>query len=284
MGKSFLSLLLITSLSAGFVGCSRPSPAQHELTGTDHFDVINGTKAPSESAIARSTVYISTWRGTCTGILLNDHVVLTAAHCDASRATIVGFLDRQEDCSKAEVSEVAASPKVAGNRLPTDLQLLKLKSPVCKPATVVLAPAPTEGDVIKSAGFGKGTTPGAPDLLDLTVYSSKESLQALYMNDSLSDVGTQDHWKELSSYYADLIQTSLFAISNHSDQSSCNGDSGGPYFNEKDGVIYLYGIHSAAFPHPRKGTEGCFNLNYVHIFTLVEPSMDWITQQLNEWK
>src|SRR5262245_9663656 len=102
-----------------------------------------GDAAPAEWTMARPTVmvYMPERRGACSGVVLAQDLVLTAAHCVGSAdfkaggfiaGYIAGGLFRL-----ANVAEVATHPKYSEAARETDLALLKLSAPL----TTTFAPA-----------------------------------------------------------------------------------------------------------------------------------------------
>src|SRR5262249_61484920 len=88
-----------------------------------------GDASPAEWTIARPSVMVFTSGGACSGVVLAQDLVLTAAHCVVARTnvTIVGHL-ADVPYQLADVTEIATHPQFSW---PTaDLALLKLSQPL----------------------------------------------------------------------------------------------------------------------------------------------------------
>lgn len=279
------------SVLAGFTGCSKKSAPGTQTPGKDSSGIISGTKAAREDAIAKSTVYIHLPNGNyCTGILLNDHVVLTAAHCLSHGDS--GYWVRIPDaydgstCNSSESMEISLPPNPTQNDaedyLP-DLGLIRLKKSLCTPAKVVLDSTIRVGDKLKAAGFGFGTIVNRPDYFDMTVISSDmETLKKLYTTQGPQGPVMMEEWPELEPYQKQYAENFIFAMANQDEKSLCNGDSGGPIYHEKNGVLHVVGAVRGALTHSKKGVAACGGA-YIQLFTPVGPYVDWIQSKLAIW-
>jgi hypothetical protein len=184
-----LSLIFRAFILIGFVstlgGCSNHSSTATEIKTPNSAGIFGGTKAGADEAIAKSTVIVNLPNGNiCTGILLNDHVVLTAAHClylgDTGYSVRLPEVHEGLKCSSSFAAEISLPPNPKtideGDVVP-DLGLLRLQTPLCPagtPAKIVLASKVHVGDKLKAAGFGVGTSINRPDYFDMTVISSNK--------------------------------------------------------------------------------------------------------------
>jgi hypothetical protein len=126
----------------------------HALVGADLADL----------SLQRHTVSVASSLGKCTGVVLAQDVVLTAAHCtqDAARLRVGGnrgFGDPSAPpVDLSPVAQIVQHPRYSA-RLPgsTDLALLKLAKPLpdrFSPAYFG-GPVPGHGDDLIAVGYGK---------------------------------------------------------------------------------------------------------------------------------
>lgn len=247
--------------------------------------IIDGERAVENSFIARATVILNTQGGKyCTGVLLNDHVALTAAHCVQNRVVLtVAIPGAKKSCFISTVAEVALAPLIPGNSNQPDLALLKLTKPLCTPPPTVLDGDHGSASYLTAAGYGEGTKPGLPDFFDMTLTSAeKEDLRSLFLDGYEDNNSVREDWDLLDSNYADFQGLYLFALAKNPAQSLCMGDSGGPIYREYDGVLHIYGVVGGAFPHSTKGVFKCQS-SYLQFFAPIAPHLPWLTEKLQSW-
>jgi S1-C subfamily serine protease len=179
-----------------------------------------GDAAPAEWTTARPAVIVFGSRGLCSGVVLAQDLVLTAAHCviAATDVKIVGHI-AAAPFHLADVTQVAPHPQFSAVASPTaDLALLKLS----KPLPIGFAPAFLDsrpiavGDRLIVVGYGMamqgdGKSAGTPRMATLVV---------------------THRWDRLLT----LRDASGGAI------SGCGGDSGAPAFAIRGGVPALVGV------------------------------------------
>lgn len=285
MHLAFLSLCLALS-----------APAQASLQDLlDLTSVIRGTKVQRGEAIGRAVVSITSPEGNCTGTLVADQVVLTAAHCNPKgkpQGMLVTHrttskLEEQIGCYKSTVEEVAFPPNAkkneSGNWEP-DLMLLRLSRPLCgiTPAQI-RREAVKEQEIVTLAGYGYGTKQGnLPDRIDLRVFPFTNATAANFYYDL--DRKLENESKILNALPAalDLYETYLAGEPMGEGQAACHGDSGGPIYEEKEGEAFLVGVDGAFLVHPRRGTDECQS-SYLVLFTPLFGHREWILRQSAEW-
>ncbi|MBC7371860.1 MAG: trypsin-like serine protease, partial [Bdellovibrionaceae bacterium] len=134
LSSGFIALFAFSLLTAG---CTSSVSTSSNSQPNSDTAIIHGKKSLSSDPIAQATVSVNTGSGKCTGVLLSDRVVLTAAHCfdfepvELSRAKITILSgDKTQECISAAVSEVSYEPSavVVGGVHQPDLALLKLTS------------------------------------------------------------------------------------------------------------------------------------------------------------
>jgi secreted trypsin-like serine protease len=204
-----------------------------------------GDATIAEWTLARPTVMVFGSRGMCSGVVLTQDLVLTAAHCAAASgdSKIVGLI-ADKPYRFADVTEVAAHPQYTGEAGRTaDLALLKLSKPLPSrfaPAFLSMRPV-VVGERLIVVGYGRAEkddnkTAGTPRMAMLTVSNQSATLLTLI------DRG-----------YNGKI-------------SGCYGDSGAPAFTTRGGVPALAGVVSGG---------SCGVLTYVIPFATYR---DWIRE------
>lgn len=191
-----------------------------------------GDAASAEWTIARPAVMVYSSDGRCSGVVLAQDLVLTAAHCVAATTTnfkIVGHLAAVL-YQLADVTDIGAHPEFSTAVWPTpDLALLKLSKPLptgFAPAFLSTRPIAVDDRLIV-VGYGVATqgdrqSGGTPRMATLIVTDRSDKLVT-------------------------LRDASAGAI------SGCSGDSGAPVFAIRAGVPALVGVVSRG--HCRTFTE-----------------------------
>ena len=183
---------------------------------------IVGDAQPAESPIIRPAVMIWSSRGGCSGAVLGQDLLLTAAHCvnAATQIRVAG-----PGTGWTDVKTVAQHPQFkAGERGTPDLALLKMIKPApALPPTLLAARPAAVGDRLIIVGYGLAAeddrwTFGTARMTTLTV-------NRLYNN------------------MMELIDRA--AIGEHRTLGGCKGDSGGPAFAVRGGAPLLVGIITA---------------------------------------
>ncbi len=240
--KVFFALLLLSSIKA------------HSIVG--------GEFTKESSPITESTVGLS--HG-CTGTLIEDDVVVTAAHCLRRRRKIeVIFGTTFKDGVRIAIKEIVihpdftstanggVSPDKPAQKPIHDIALIKLNSP----APAGFSPAPLgsgqnliKGDKLILAGFG----------LTAPRRGSKGRLK---------------HVETIFNFYNEKSLEVVFGPT--PGKSACPGDSGGPMYRERGNQLTLIGVTSRGF---KKLGPCSGNGNY----TEVEAHLNWIQETINDF-
>lgn len=180
---------------------------------------IVGGAPVAEEAIARHVVLIVGADHLCSGVAIASDLVLTAAHCVPStgKYRLVTFDPRRP--AVKDVASVAAHPQFSLRADAPDLALVKLGAPVPNLIPVVFSERrapPSVGDRFIVAGFGVGVqgdrkTAGKLRAATL-VATDRPTSQQLALIDPRK-----------------LGEATGFGV--------CNGDSGGPVFDERDRAL-----------------------------------------------
>ncbi len=205
MRSYFVASILVAILS------STPADA---VVGGDLIDV----------ALQRYTVAIRSTKGSCTGVVLAQDIVLTAAHCtqDAQNVWVGGNQGWGDPSSSpvglSPVTQIIQHPNYNPSQvLSPDLALLKLAKPLPDRFLAASPGArwPSEGDGVVATGYGESVEndPSAGTVLRMVLLRVSHA----YAND------------------LDLVST------HEEPAGSGRGDSGGPVFTYR-GLNALVGI------------------------------------------
>ena len=228
---------------------------------------IVGGGAPSAEGVGRSVVTIVGSRGNfCTGALIAQRLVLTAAHCVQPGATykIVEYgADRQpqlQDVKNVAIHPAFSMQAMTAHRATADVALLQLEAqPKEKSASALGMPQVpiVTGSRFTIAGIGvtvrgQGNTGGTVRVAGLVATGRPGSLQ-IRLVDPVAQ-GARDGL------------------------GACTGDSGGPVFEDLQGGPVIVGVIS--WSTGPNNAAGCGGLTGVTPLTLYR---DWIVQTARQW-
>jgi secreted trypsin-like serine protease len=236
------------------------------LIATPAAAMVGGGGAPTE-AIARAIVTIIGSRGTfCTGSLIAQDLVLTAAHCVLPGADYKIIIAGETPPRLLDIRRTASHPQfnVAGilaHRASADVALLQLAAPLAQakaPAPLGIPTIPiTAGSRLTVAGIGvtrrgDGKSGGSIRAADLAVTGKPGTLQI-----RLADPLTNNSSAGLG---------------------ACTGDSGAPAFEMQGGRAVIIGVVS--WSTGPNNSDGCGGLTGVTPLTLYR---EWILQTARGW-
>jgi V8-like Glu-specific endopeptidase len=174
--------------------------------------IVTGQKDTGHPAVGR----IDFDNGLCTGTLIGQRTVLTAAHCLEGASSAKFTLGQNVYAASQMIGHPSYDPQAVTH----DVALLVLSKNVVGVSPMQLAThPPVIGESITLVGFGD-TASGADNAGTKRVASNK-----------VAWLGSQ---------------TFSFSGSSGSQGNVCQGDSGGPSFRALGGVEYCLGIHSTA--------------------------------------
>ena len=200
--------------------------------------VIGGVPVPQRQFLDCVAVGGDTQWG-CTGTLIAPNVVLTAGHC-ARVATRVFF---GHDVTKpgivVQVKSQHRHPDYRRNGKQNDLMVLILNQPVTN-----IAPRPlAEKSMIDEATDGRVVGFGNTDPLGSRGYGIKRMVDVPIASPACA--GTSDGEPDSTAYGCDA-GLEFFAGKPLLAKDSCTGDSGGPFYIEREGQWLLAGATSRA--------------------------------------
>lgn len=233
--------------------------------------ITGGRAVDGNDGLRESLVRIESADGElCTGVLVRDDIVLTAAHCVLDE---VGFrvyvLDFGFRSASVPVSALALHPSfradVPPRRQPgVDLALLKLDRRLgldFRPLDYARARLPASGEIATIGGFGT------------TRYLSKSSARTLRVADIVVIQGLR-----VGNGVVMVADPALLGESEGS--GACQGDSGGPLLSGGPGGYRLDGIvswSSGAFSDTRGAA--CGGLTAI---TPLAPHVSWINRRIRD--
>ena len=259
-----VKVAMVVSGLALTAACGQKADNTMATTANTQNGIIGGTDVQAGEPIAKSTVLLQFFTqnakgevsgGGCTGTLLRQDIVLTAAHCvpqaeEGSRVAMVAVFAVSEtlatkenvtpvtisfvhpswgkETAKVEVDvavkgvEQKATQEDETDPNSNDFAILKLKTPAPAgyvPAKILMDETPLlkEGVEVVIAGYG--------------------------LNDDIKKTG-DGHLKKAKSHVLALYGDSELVTDQSRGQSVCSGDSGGPAFLEVNGQLYLWGVAS----------------------------------------
>lgn len=161
------ALMFIASLLILFIvsGCGGGGEGNGEGTSTSSrcsaFRVLNGDECSSES-LPVVALEISSTNGQssrCTGTIISNNEVLTAAHCVENAASATAIHDRGAQGATAGV----ANPLYAIDPIAFDIGLLRFPNIAnnlgVNPARILVSRRLTAGDRVRVIGYGQDGTP-----------------------------------------------------------------------------------------------------------------------------
>lgn len=268
--------------------------------------IINGREVKNSESIASSVVgvYDSKINSICTGSLIAPNIVMTAAHCVPDKASDVKIVfstnidetinAREQDILKEYVLTATDfktapgwNPKNETIEVDTaDLALIKFKGSIPKGYKVATFLADSSalkiGNSVTVAGFGVNLV----DMEEIDPKRYRKIDEALEYGDVICSGNGQgkggnygtcfkidrsgDGLLRMTSAPISFVHETEIRLSEKK-SGTCNGDSGGPAFIEKNGEYFLFGVTS-------RGSELC---NDVGVYTNALFYKEWIDTTIN---
>ncbi|XP_070161271.1 chymotrypsin-2-like [Polyergus mexicanus] len=244
-----LCLLSVTSISQSAV-------LQYESR------IINGKDVAPGEIPYQVSLQTKNFFHFCGGSILNEHSVITAAHCvdgkiPADIIIVVGTINLNRSGIKHAIKEIISHKEYdPSNSWLNDVALIKVFSPFRPSHNIGFVNLPKQdeavqpGTVARVSGFGRISEdgPGSNILQQATIY-----------------IADQDYCKNMySKMLYNIYDTHICANDPNISRGSCKGDSGGPLIvNGK-----LVGVVSWA--------KACSLTDYPTVFTRIPSYIDWI--------
>lgn len=305
MGKILIVICLIVlaacqkreTVAAGTTPPSTPTPqySPDSQRGCLLPAIVGGQKIDSNHPVANHVVMIITIildnpkpkkQIICTGTLIDDHTVLTAAHCFNTGSTpSLSYVIANTDlyCSSGytkdlsfAASSIIIHPQYVRNSEPSkdqpyyDLAVVKFKGILpykYKPvsfATMSMESIATSGLGLIMAGYGKTKTKD-------TSYP-----ELRLVNKSTSQVFLSKVDSSTGKLINLITEMSLFGVKQADAHGVCSGDSGGPLLVKYNNEYQILGV--ASYIEGYNANTLCENSNSYYTYT--ENYLDWIKSQL----
>ena len=283
------------------ISCGK-KPISLELNFSKGY-IINGTEVTESSPLNSSVVgiYNTKIKSICTGSLIANNIVLTAAHCvtkNTQELKVIFSTDiddainiREQDVYLEVVRPVLAvkfgptwDPKDENKEEDTgDIALIKFKGSLperyYKPAKFLADTKLLKKDQeVVLVGYGVSNV----DLETIDPKNYKKIDQAIEYGEVVCSGDRKNNYGtcfEVTTSGDGLLRATkapIMSLSetevrlNEKKSGTCNGDSGGPAYIEIQGELYLFGITS-------RGSELC---NDVGVYTNALHYMPWIKNSL----
>lgn len=255
----FKKIIVLVAASTVLAACNEQTSSSVSLNQNQQ-GVIGGDKVTAGMNVARSTVglYDGKSKSLCSGTLIGENLVLTAAHCidETSDQLVVyfgkDFADKDQSLLRRTVKALVNTdynPKRAEDT--GDIAVVRFEGSL--PAG--FAPAPLLKDF---SGVGEGTR--------------------------VVVAGYGLNWSWGVKRGAGVLRTTTLKVNGAFGSSEvmldqslrrgiCSGDSGGPAYLDVNGQLYLLGVASRGDSLPIPLTPNCFIMS---IFTRVDIYANWI--------
>ncbi|KAK5874740.1 hypothetical protein CesoFtcFv8_027305 [Champsocephalus esox] len=234
--------------------------------------IVNGEDCPPGECPWQALLLNEEDRGFCGGTILNEYIILTAAHCmNASRYIYVrlGEFDVLVDHgneARHEVETIITHHRYKPDTYNNDIALMKLATPIKFSRFILPACIPEQEFAEKVlmrqpigivSGFGRTGEGRQPSTI-------LQRLSMPYVNRLTCKESTQLR-----------ITTNMFCAGyDTQDKDSCQGDSGGPHVTPYGNTYFITGIVSWG--------EGCARKGKYGVYTQVSKYIRWINSGMEQ--
>lgn len=268
--QHFLKVLAVAAL---LVGCSA-NKSGNTIESDKANSIIGGTEVAEGAPLQKSIVAIyDIKRGSlCTGSLLENNIVLTAAHCvgEAPQDHVVIFTNnlenlRDKNLRQAKLRVVTKTsvhpdwgngPGSMFNPM-SDTAVIKFQGDIPEgfaPAKLLAPDVLKEGDKVVVAGYG--VSENVVSEVNPTEHADfEEKVKSGEFACMTAEDGTKSKCFTQKSSGSGLLRTTELTIvgapnetevvmEQSNGQAVCMGDSGGPAYLQVNGELYLFGVAS----------------------------------------
>nr|XP_057908092.1 uncharacterized protein LOC131104668 [Doryrhamphus excisus] len=230
--------------------------------------IVNGKECPADECPWQALLLDDDGKGFCGGTILNQYIILTAAHCITKHSYVAVRLGESntEDIDGNEVTHNVEAIFKHNNYRPdtfhNDIALLKLATPI-KFTRYMLPACLPESDFAEKvlmkqphgmvSGFGRTGE-------DEDASTTMQRLSVPYVARHICQESTDFH-----------ISTRMFCAGYDTEaKDACRGDSGGPHVTKYKSTTFITGIVSWG--------EGCARKGKYGIYTQVSKFVGWIRE------
>jgi secreted trypsin-like serine protease len=236
------------------------SPANAVINGSELLDADVSNPWVAQIYYAETVETYNTPQFICSGSLISENKILTAAHCVMDTGfyfVTLGARTLNSNAQMLEVESVWRNPRYSDRKLVNDVGVLKLTKPVYTVAPISLPTASMNTKINKLKSY--------------TVYGwgvDQNRIQAIYLK--TAQLTNQDSVAKSRLSKFGYSSTTMLAAGNYLKNEkiyagTCNGDSGGPLVTEINGVETIIGVTSWGI----SDRNGYCDMGYPSVFSRV---------------
>lgn len=277
-----LFAVALSSLALSALACSReeaiPSGDSAVAVRSPWRGIINGTPATDKHFDAVVQLFYQGF-GICSGTLITDTVVLTAAHCVYVKDCEWNALTQRSENCQLETDPDTFRVYVHQSARDADYQVRSITDIHAHPGYDAAAFVDDIALLRLSSPFqGVTPIPALPNEPGLAWSEADEGTEVIYVGFGLDEAGSSGTRLEIHQALSSVClgeeqcgrASPRTVCSNYQNGLICSGDSGGPLLIERDGVFYSGAVSAYADEQCRH--YGCS--------TAVSAYADWIADYL----